>query len=82
MYETEPWAFTWRRVNRLVQKQGFKLLNPAIEHNIFNIYNLYNPYKEQCGTESRGVLLRRFLLDKILNWYHDRAYSCVALAVK
>jgi ubiquinone/menaquinone biosynthesis C-methylase UbiE len=31
MFEQEPWAFTWGRINKLLKSEGFELLYPARE---------------------------------------------------
>lgn len=73
-YEVEPWAFTWDRINRLLKKEGFKPLRPAMERDIWEEDN-------ENSTYSAGSRLK-VLLRKILNWFHHTSYTCVAMPIK
>lgn len=72
-YETEPWAFTLPRMERLLSQTGFRAFFPTVER---------RPMK----TPAKGRFLSRSwtkqLLRSLLGFIHDRAFECVAVPIK
>ena len=70
-YETEPWAFTYKRIMRLLRNEAFIPALPAIEERprLFKKPENISAYFKQS-------------IKKLLDFGHGYAFSCVALPDK
>ena len=68
-YESEPWAFTWNRINGMLVRNGFELKNTMAEINT-------DKRKEVWGGRKESRLKSSIRL--LLGWLHDTGYICVA----
>lgn len=77
MFETEPWAFTLPRIKKVLKKEKFKLVFPALEERPRHKF-------EKAGfftiRHLKNILLKIWITT--FNFTHDKALLCVAMPLK
>jgi len=72
-FEIEPWAFTLRRIKRILAQSGFTLRYPAVEE---------RPVANHAWPRFLSGKWLKCIVRKILGFWNRKGFSCVAIVLK